>query len=220
MEGYFFTLDLRPADCGFWHWFFRNAAPKGLFTFTNFSLLFADLEWSALSALKGNHILEQLLQWLRVPSNGFWLNWIGLFCVNRILFWSRASSNGNLHISLALGSHDEFSHISAHTMRHMGSQKACWASFFKMDTTSQLIGGSFALRSSLLLSHSHQEDTFEKNLLHLMPCHHCWAGRYISRLRWREVADESRMNPIWGCTADWEWTQEAGIHLAAMTSHM
>lgn len=53
---------------------------------------------------------------------------------------------------------------------------------------------------------------FRKKLaaLHAMPCHHCWAGRYISRLRWREVADESRMNPIWGCTADWEWTQCQG----------
>lgn len=114
-----------------------------------------------------------------------------------------------------------FTHFCSHHEAH-GITKGLPAYFFKMDTTSQLIGGSFALRSSLLLSHSHQEDTFEKKLaaLHAMLCHHCWAGRYISRLRWREVADESRMNPIWGCTADWEWTQEAGIHLAAMTSHM
>lgn len=68
-----------------------------------------------------------------------------------------------------------FTHFCSHHEAH-GITKGLPACFFKMDTTSQLIGGSFALRSSLLLSHSHQEDTFEKNLLHFMPCYAIIAG--------------------------------------------
>lgn len=99
------------------------------------------------------------------------------FCVNRILFWSRASSNGNLHISLALGSHDEFSHISAHTMmRHMGSQKAFRPASSKWIPLHNwsVVHSPFALRScSLTLT---RKTLSKKNLLHFMPCHDIIAG--------------------------------------------
>lgn len=98
------------------------------------------------------------------------------FCVNRILFWSRASSNGNLHISLALGSHDEFSHISAHTMRHMGSQKAFRPTSSKWIPLHNwsVVHSPFALRScSLTLT---RKTLSKKNLLHFMPFHAIIAG--------------------------------------------
>ena len=132
----FFTLDLRPADCGFRHWFFRNAAPKGLFTFTNFSLLFADLEWSALSALKGNHILEQLLKWLRVPSNGIWLNWIGLFLRESHTFLIKGFFEWKFaHFTRTWIARWIFTHFCSHHEAH-GITKGLPACFFKMDTTS------------------------------------------------------------------------------------
>lgn len=122
-------------------------------------------------SLKGNHILEQLFKWLRVPSNGIWLNWIGLFLRESHTFLIKGFFEWKFaHFTRTWIARWIFTHFCSHHEAH-GITKGLPACFFKMDTTSQLIGGSFALRSSLLLSHSHQEDTFEKNLLHFMPCH-------------------------------------------------